>query len=107
MQRVIPFTFIITDGWASYADLDKLEGGIYKHEVIIHKQNFVHPENKEIHTQNIENLWMRAKLKIRKQYGADKRKLAEYLSEAMWREFFRQEDKFQAIIYTLSKLLKI
>jgi len=47
-------TTIITDGWKGYLGIDKNN---YKHYSVNHKENFVNPLNKEIHTQNIEILW--------------------------------------------------
>jgi len=44
-----------------YADIDKIVGGIYTHDVIIHQQHFEDPNDSEVHTQNVENMWMRAK----------------------------------------------
>ncbi|XP_052828744.1 uncharacterized protein LOC128249378 isoform X2 [Octopus bimaculoides] len=33
---------------------------MYTHEVIVH-QNFVDSTNKDVHTQNMENMWIRVK----------------------------------------------
>jgi hypothetical protein len=35
--------------------------GVYTHETVIHDVNFVNPDNPGIHTQNIENMWIRVK----------------------------------------------
>ncbi len=45
---------IISDCWKAYSNLGK-EG--YTHKVINHSENFVDPQDKEVHTQNIERLW--------------------------------------------------
>ncbi|TRY62582.1 hypothetical protein TCAL_02653 [Tigriopus californicus] len=47
-------THIMSDGWASYAHSDQINGGIYSHSVIIHDRNFVDPLDDRIHTQSIE-----------------------------------------------------
>ncbi len=52
-EWVQPGTRIISDGWASYANLDNLHGGIYKHDVVIHERHFVDPDNESVHTQKI------------------------------------------------------
>ncbi|TRY66732.1 hypothetical protein TCAL_16460 [Tigriopus californicus] len=44
----------LPDGWASYAHLDEIDGGIYSHSVIIHDQHCVDPTDDRIHTQSIE-----------------------------------------------------
>ena len=54
---------IISDGWAAYAHIDQMQSGIYIHETVIHDANFVNPD---IHTQNIENMWMHVKQKLRR-----------------------------------------
>ncbi|EFA07042.2 hypothetical protein TcasGA2_TC010016 [Tribolium castaneum] len=59
-------------------------------EVIIHEQNFVNPNDPEIHTQNVENLWMRTKHKLRRQFGTSEDLFVSYLHEFIWRNKFRQ-----------------
>jgi hypothetical protein len=34
--------------------LMKLVGGIYEHQVIVHQENFVDPDDRSVHTQNVE-----------------------------------------------------
>ncbi|KAF0989423.1 hypothetical protein HZS_3051 [Henneguya salminicola] len=54
---------IISDGWKAYTQLNQYG---YDHEVIIHSEDFVHPDNPEIHTQPVENMWGVIKRFIRK-----------------------------------------
>ena len=63
-QWCLPGTHIISDGWAVYNNLAQLNGGVYLHDVVVHQQNFVDPLHPEVHTQNVENLWMHAKRKL-------------------------------------------
>jgi len=44
----------------------------YTHDVIVHQQNFVDPGDEDVHTQNVENMWMRAKRKLRRQFGTSR-----------------------------------
>ena len=39
----------------SYAQIDQIQEGIYTHDTVIHKHNFVDPNDDEIHTQNVKN----------------------------------------------------
>jgi len=50
----------------------RIRGGIYTHDVIVHQQNFVDPGDEDVHTQNVENMWMRAKRKLRRQFGTSR-----------------------------------
>ena len=77
-QWCLPGTHIISDGWPSYQNIPQLNGGVFLHDVVIHQVNFVDPNNPEIHTQNIENLWMRAKCKLRRQFGTTRPLLPTY-----------------------------
>eukprot|EP00094_Tigriopus_californicus_P002095 TCALIF_02019-PA protein Name:"Protein of unknown function" AED:0.05 eAED:0.12 QI:0/0/0/0.5/1/1/2/0/136 len=54
VEHILPGTHIMYDGWASYAHIDQINGGIYSHSVIIHDRNFVDPLDDRIHTQSIE-----------------------------------------------------
>jgi hypothetical protein len=47
-----------------YAHIDQLQDGVYTHETVIHDANFVNPDNPDIHTQNIKNMWMRVYLLV-------------------------------------------
>ncbi|GFS07557.1 hypothetical protein ElyMa_002992400 [Elysia marginata] len=53
-QFILPGTHIISDGWAAYANIPNIGGGIYTHEVIIHEDHFVDPDDDSVHTHNIE-----------------------------------------------------
>src|SRR6218665_2664958 len=64
--HLLPGTHIISDGWRSYSNLETLANGIYMHSVVIHERNFVAPDDDMVHTQNIENTWMRAKRKLKR-----------------------------------------
>ena len=62
---ILPGSHIISDGWAAYANIDRIGNGIhvYTHSVVVHERHFVDPDHLAIHTQLIENTWMRAKKK--------------------------------------------
>ena len=80
-QWCLPGTHIISDGWAAYSNLSQLNGGVYLHDVVVHQENFVDPLHPEIHTQNVENLWMRAKRKLCRQFGTTRQLFDTYLRE--------------------------
>ena len=82
---ILPGTRIISDGWASYADIEEIRGGIYCHDVVVHQDNFVAPGDGSVHTQNIENTWFRAKRKLRRQCGTSASLFPSYLAEFMRR----------------------
>ena len=42
---------------------------------------FVNPDNPDIHTQNIENMWMRVKRKLRRQFAMSRALFQTFLSE--------------------------
>ena len=81
---LLPGTHIMSDGWPAYHNLDQLNGSVYIHDVVIHKQNFVDPLHPEIHTQNVENMWMRAKRKLQRQFGTARPLFVTYLEEFLW-----------------------
>ena len=53
-------------------------------DVVVHQENFVDPLHPEIHTKNVENLWMRAKRKLRRQFGTTRQLFDTYLREFVW-----------------------
>uniref|UniRef100_A0A0L8GYE4 ISXO2-like transposase domain-containing protein n=1 Tax=Octopus bimaculoides TaxID=37653 RepID=A0A0L8GYE4_OCTBM len=82
IQRwILPGTHIISDRWASYANITNLGGCTYTHEVTVHGDHFVDPNDNGIHTHNIENLWMRLKRKLWWQFGTSDELFSSYLHE--------------------------
>ena len=49
-EYILPGTHIMSDGWASYGNIDQIDNWIYTHEVVIHERNFVDPKDPMIHT---------------------------------------------------------
>ena len=68
-------------------------GGVYLHDVVIHEQNFVDPLHPEIHTQNVENMWMRAKRKLRRQFSMPRPLFVTYLEEFLWMQEHRNRQR--------------
>ena len=68
-QYILPGSHTVSDGWASYRNIEDIDNGVYTHDIIVHETNFVDPADETIHTQNVENLWMRVKRKLRRQFG--------------------------------------
>ena len=102
LQNISPGTHIVSDGWASYTGIENLQDGIYSHSVVIHERNFVNPQDNDIHTQNIENLWMRVKRKLRQQFGTHKDLFTSHLHEFMWRQRYKDVPIFSAFIICVS-----
>ena len=85
-QWCLPGTHIISDGWRAYNNIGQLNGGVHLHDVVVHQQNCVDQVHPDIHTQNVENLWMRAKRKLRRQFGKTRALFDTYLQEFMWQQ---------------------
>ncbi|CAG9857125.1 unnamed protein product [Phyllotreta striolata] len=79
VQKILPGNTIISDGWQAYNNIGRLGNGVYDHRVIIHEDNFVDPNDPDVHTQNIENTWMRAKRKLKRQFGTSEDLFPTYL----------------------------
>ena len=102
-QHIRPGTHIISDGWAAYANISTIGNGIYSHSVINHSENFVHPLDPNIHTQNIENAWMRVKRKLKRQSGTSRDKFPSYIPEFLFRNFFRSRQIFGHILVAIKE----
>ena len=61
-KYILPGSVIVSDCWTAYNTLCE-EG--YKHWRINHSLNFVDPDDREVHTQNIERLWRDVKEFVR------------------------------------------
>jgi hypothetical protein len=85
--------FLFVYEWAAYADIDKLDHGIFSHVRVIHAENFVDPND---HTQHIESLWKDVKRKLRNQCGKSENIFPSYLDEQVW----RLNPLFATVLYT-------
>ena len=85
-DMILPGTHIISDN------------GAYTHDVINHEDNFVDPNNPDIHTQNIDSMCSRARRMFRQMYGTSIGLFDTYLVEFMWRTTFGRDEPFCAIL---------
>lgn len=102
-QHILPGSHIVSDGWAAYANIERIQNGIYQHSVVVHQHNFVNPDDDSVHTQNIENLWMRAKRKLKRQFGTSRALFPSYLHEFVYRNCFRADDMHKSFLVTLGE----
>lgn len=85
-EWINPGSRIISDQWAAYNHI--ADSGDYIHVTVNHSYNFVNPLDREIHTNHVENMWMRAKKKLKRQNGTSPPLFDGYLFEFMWRVRF-------------------
>ena len=91
-QHVAPGTTIVTDGWAAYRNLGTAG---YTHHIVIHEENFVSPQDPDVHTQKIESTWCSLKRFIRR-HGTNKGSYyLEYIAEYLFRR--KNADVFEAL----------
>ena len=64
------------------------------HSVIVHRRHFVDPADADVHTEQVENMWKRAKRKLRRQYGMSRALFPSYLHKFVFRNRFRDQDIF-------------
>jgi transposase-like protein len=93
-RRIAPGTTIISDGWKAYENISLHNQ--YKHYVINHSKNFVEPTNKDVHTQNIENLWKHLKAWIKTKGTNLGGNLEKYLFEYIFKK--KHGDVFDGIM---------
>ena len=106
-QFILPGSNIVSDGWASYANIENMNGGVYTHQVIMHEENFVDPNDGSVHTQNVENMWMRVKRKLRRQFGTSDTLFTSYLHEFMWRCRFKDFPMFSSLIVCITEFYHV
>ena len=66
-------------------------------------RSFVDPNDDAIHTQNVENLWMQVKRKLRRQFGTSETLFTSHLHEFVWRERHKNSAAFSAFICSLTR----
>ncbi|KAL3105682.1 hypothetical protein niasHT_021565 [Heterodera trifolii] len=66
-QHIEAGSIIHSDMWRAYGGIPRLPNG-YQHFTVNHQQNFIDPVT-GTHTQSIESLWQKMKLKAKKRFG--------------------------------------
>ncbi len=89
VRFVRPGSRIISDGWRGYNNVANIPGQNYVHDVVIHERNFVDPNDRSIHTQNCENMWMKVKNFLRERHGVHSERFFEAMNEWIWRNYCR------------------
>lgn len=93
LRHVRPLTTIYTDEWRAYRALSRLPQ--FRHRVIVHRRNFVDPQDRRLHTQTIENKNGQWKKYVRMRNGLGDRSIRPHINEFLWRERFgRLNDVF-------------
>ena len=91
---ILPGSHIVSDGCSTYRNIKNIGGGIYTHEITINQDIFVDSDNPPVHTQDVENMWSRAKRMFK---CTSKDLYDNYLVEFMWRSKF-PENQFSNIL---------
>ena len=102
LQYILPGSHIVSDGWAAYANIANLNHGTYTLSIVVHQANFVDSNDQDTHTENVENMWMRAKRKLRRQFGTSRALFPSYLHEFVYRNRFRGQELFGVFMSTLT-----
>ncbi|XP_077299081.1 uncharacterized protein LOC143920202 [Arctopsyche grandis] len=89
LRHILPGSNIISDGWAAYGNIPHIANGIYTHSFMGAENNLVDPNNRELHTQNIEMMLMRAKRKMNRHVGSSRESFALHLQDYVFRSQIR------------------
>jgi hypothetical protein len=84
---------IISDDWGAYRKLS--EHG-FRHDIVKHCDNFVDPDDKTKHTQNIENTWKLLRSFINKKGTYSRKYIIDYIKEFVYRK--RCVDVFECML---------
>ena len=76
----------------------------YIHKTVNHSGNFVNP-NTGVHTNLIENLWMRLKQNLRRKYQRSGAKLDGYIDEFCF-ETSHKNEPIDKVVETLLKFIE-
>ena len=92
-QLIRPRTTVVSDLWAAYNTIGNIG---YRHLTVNQQVNFVNPVTGS-HTNTVENMWMMAKRRNKRECRTDRGMIDTYVIEFMWRLKFG-EDPFENII---------
>jgi len=84
MQRIHPGSIIMSDQARVYDNLHRASRGGYQHYQVNHSQNFVDPNDQNVHTNTVERHWGLLKKAV-KGFGSDEH-IGLYLGEFVYRQ---------------------
>lgn len=90
-ETIAEDTAVVSDMWPAYISLFSKEPG-YTHKTVNHSRHYVDPVT-GVHTNLVENLWMRLKNKLRTKHLRCADNLQGYLDEFCFRYNFDEEEK--------------
>jgi transposase-like protein len=95
----LPGTIIVTDGWSAYSTIEEYG---FTHEVVIHERYFVDPLT-GVHTNNVENYWMRCKRRLKRMFGTSYDLLPSHIDEFLWNERYGDtiSDRWSNLLVTI------
>lgn len=99
-KYVAPGTTVFSDEWRGYHNLRQN----YEHLTVNHSLHFVNPVT-QAHTQNVESMWAKAKIRNKRQWGTSRLMLDSYLAEFMWRQRYQDADKFEKILDNIAEFM--
>lgn len=99
-EWILPGTTIISDCWKSY---DMLQHEGFQHLKINHSLNFVDPEDRTIHTQNIERTWRNVRGGIPR-YGRKDAHMIGYLAEFLFKRRYSEGDDVHNFLLEIARM---
>lgn len=97
VEKIAPGTTIVSDLWGAYNTIENFD---HNHLTVNHSLNFVDPVTLA-HTNRVENLWMRAKRRNKRECGTRTDLLNSYFQEFIWRSRY-SENSFENILRDIS-----
>jgi len=99
---VLPESIVITDEWAAYPPAS-LNMPLIEHRTINHTENFVDPNDPEIHTQTVVNLSSRVKELVRRKKGILRESYILHMTDFLWRQRHPNHKYFNEILILFNK----
>uniref|UniRef100_A0A1I7TJA9 DDE_Tnp_IS1595 domain-containing protein n=1 Tax=Caenorhabditis tropicalis TaxID=1561998 RepID=A0A1I7TJA9_9PELO len=99
-KYVRPGTTIVSDGWAAYGGINRMQSA-YNHKFVNHKTNFVDPSDRRVHTQSIEATWGVLKRKLKSRFGDPDHRLDGHMFTYMFRRFHEDTMLLNHLIYEM------
>ena len=93
VQYIAPGTRILSDEWASYAQIAAIPGQNYSHDAVNHSQNFVDPNDPTVHTQTVEGMWSHVKKYFRQKHGTNDVQFTSHLHAWVFRNRHRVQKR--------------
>lgn len=103
----MPGSIIVSDTSWSDDIISRIGGGMYEHQVVAPNDSCTYTVGKDVCTQSMDKIRMRAKRLLKKQFGTSEGLFETYMHEFIYRNQFSNSNFFAEFLISVSEQYRV